>query len=409
MADHIRRRHGEGPTSDDASSPVGIAMTNGADTQDRNNAESDRREEEAPPNRDHHHHHLNLEEAIPAFFKGLPAVDLVQVLSFFVKMGHNKPTAIAYLMSFLLSFCLHAVVIGGSRCIQEVNNRRHIIIGFIAYLSAVLRMLGAAALLLFLDDNGSVVHSVAMLAPFLLVLVLLVALSWWTFLTGEVVGVNWGEFEEDLKLRFDLSVNVVYMAFAGLAGRVVNNGGAGTAGFMAQAPGYLLFYGLVLGLLHVLLCTVPPRAPFRQIRLCMAKVYMPLLAYVALLLVVLASVVAAQDLDILRINVFFGLFAIIVFIVIVFSRRNYRACTATVLPLPGADRPIHPREQDAYFYKYLMLGYFMPLFALVISVHIFQVQHPWRQYRIAALVVQVLALLGPVQHPRLRGPQCGLC
>ncbi|WVZ88097.1 hypothetical protein U9M48_034650 [Paspalum notatum var. saurae] len=340
---------------------VGVVIPDGADTQRLNNAE-----EEAPPPNNGQQHHLDLDVTLPAFFKGLPAVDLVQVLSFVVKMEHNKLTAIAYLMSFILSYCLHAVVI--SECIEAVNNRRHVK-GFIAYLSVVLRMLGAAALLLFLDDYGGGVHSVAMLAPFLLLLVLVGALSWWTFLTGEVVGVNWAELNEDLKLRFDLSVNVVYMAFAGLAGRV-NNGGTGSAGIMTQAPDYLLFYGVVLGLLHVLLCTVPVRVPFRRTRVRVAKVYMPLLAYVALLLVVLASVVAAQGLDILWINVFFGLFAIIVFVVIVFSWRNYRACATTVHCLPVVEAAqIAQREQDANLCKYLVLCYFMPLFALVMSTH----------------------------------------
>jgi len=50
-----------------------------------------------------------------------------------------------------------------------------------AYLSTVLRMLSAAALLLCLDYG---VHSVAVLPPFLLALALASALSWWTLGCG---------------------------------------------------------------------------------------------------------------------------------------------------------------------------------------------------------------------------------
>jgi len=71
-------------------------------------------------------HHLNVEETLLVFFKGLPAVDVVMVVSFLVKkMRHNQHsaswTAIVYVMSFLLSFCMHVVGLSGSYCIQSVK------------------------------------------------------------------------------------------------------------------------------------------------------------------------------------------------------------------------------------------------------------------------------------------------
>ena len=319
-------------------------------------------------------HHLNVEETLLVFFKGLPAVDVVMVVSFLVKkMRHNQHsaswTAIVYVMSFLLSFCMHVVGLSGSYCIQSVKWR-----GAIAYLSTLLRMFGAAALLLFL---GYAVHSAALFAPFLLVLALVTVLSWWTF-SSRQIGSNWGHFNKELKLLFDLSANAVYMAFAGLVGRV--NGGSSTGSrpirFMAVAPDYMLFYGVVLGLLNVLLCTVPAHFEFYERGEKVAKKYKPILNYVALLLVLLASVVAAQDMDILWMNVFFGLFVIIAILVIGFLWGKYGASVATMeeqcLPLraycPAAIANTW-REQDADLSKYVLICYFTPLFAFVMNTH----------------------------------------
>lgn len=286
-------------------------------------------------------------------------------------------TAIIYLMSFFLSSCVHVVGISSSRCIQSKNRR-----GMIAYLSTVLRMLGAAALLLFVDNS---VHSVALL-PLLLVLALVAALSWRTFRSGEEVGLNWGHFKEELDLQFDLSAKVVYMAFAGLSGTVlgylnVSSHQTRGRGFMAVVPKFFLFYGVVFGLLQVLLCTVPARIMLYDERRRMAKVYKPVLAYIALLFVVLASVVAAED--ILRVNVFFVFFVIIVAVVISFLWRNQRVTTnavdeqlqpatsgSTTAPADSSRTSANARrEQDANLSWYLLSGYFLPLFSLVMLTH----------------------------------------
>ena len=328
-----------------------------------------------------------LDETLTVFFsKAFPAVDWILVLSFFVKVvPQNKLsdwTAIVYVTSFLLSFCLHVVGMSRSRCIRgqhQVQWRG----SMIAYLSTVLRMLSAAALLLFLDYG---VHSVAVLPTFLLAFMLAAALLWRTFGTEEareVLGYGWGHFDQELKLGFNLSADVVSMAFVGLAGRVL--GGSykqlqgHRRGFMAVAPECLLFYGLVLGLFIVLHCTVPSHAMFlRRLRI-VAKVYKPLLAYLALLLLILASVVAAEDM--LRINVFFVCFGIVAAAFAYFFWRKYnwwggenaarvsdeeveqrQRQTAEVAAAATARR-----EQDANISQYILKCYITPLFSLVMA------------------------------------------
>ncbi|KAJ1264508.1 hypothetical protein BS78_08G006400 [Paspalum vaginatum] len=327
-----------------------------------------------------------LDETLPVFFnKAFPGVDVIVVGSFYLKIArHNKLsgwTAIVYVTSFLLSFCLHLVGLSSSGCIHGQVEWRG---GMIAYLSTVLRMLSAATLLLFLDYG---VHSVAVLPPFLLALALVAAWSWRTLGTEEAreeLGYNWGHFKRDLTLEFDLSANVVSMAFAGLAGRVLGGGykqlQGRRRGLMAVAPECLLFYGLVLGLFLVLHCTVPSYVMMLRTRRKVAKVYKPILAYLALLLVVLASVVAAEDM--LRINVFFVFFGIVAAAFAYFLWRKYDRWggenAARVadeeeeqrqrLPPPSASATAR-RERDSNFSQYILKGYFTPLFSLVMVTH----------------------------------------
>jgi len=319
------------------------------------------------------------------FSKAFPAVDWILVLSFFVKVvPHNKLsdwTAIIYVTSFLLSFCLHVVGMSRSRCIRgqhQVQWRG----SMIAYLSTVLRMLSAAALLLCLDYG---VHSVAVLPPFLLALALASALSWRTLGTGwarEMLGYNWGHFEQELKLAFNLSASVVSMAFAGLTGRVLGGGykqlQGRRHGFMAVAPECLLFYGLVLGLLLMLHCTVPSHVMFYITRRKVAKVYKPILAYLALLLLVLASVVAAEDM--LRINVFSVCFGVVVAAFAYLFWRKYQSLGGENAAASMADEEegqrqhqlaaaAARRERDATLSQYILKGYITPLFSLVMATH----------------------------------------
>jgi hypothetical protein len=325
-------------------------------------------------------HHLNLGETVPVFFsKGVPLVDMILAVCFLVKMRHNNHsgwTAVVYLTSFFLSLCMHAV--GRSIIISKQLRWR----GIVAYMCTVLRMLSAAALLIFLDYR---VHSVAVLPPFALVLLLAAALSWLTFGSSDDVGLNWGHFKQELELGFNLSAKVVSMAFAGLAGRVLGSSYSGAVSlhdhnhkqqaptsrvrvFMAVAPECFLFYGLVLGLLLMLHCTVPSHIIFLRTRRRVAKVYKPLLAYVALLLIILAIVLAAED--ILRMNVFFVCCVVVANVVVycLIWGSHHRAKSVEQQQDSHADIPRKDHQQDAQ-QCVLTAAYFATLFSLIIATH----------------------------------------
>ena len=198
---------------------------------------------------------------------------------------------------------------------------------------------------------------------------------------------NWvqlGAFEQELKVGFNLSADVVSMAFAGLTGRVLGDGykqlQGCRRGFMAVAPECLLFYGLVLGLLMVLLCTVPSRFEDLITRLLVAKVYKPLVPYLALLLLILASVVAAEDM--LRINnASFVCFGIVATAFAYLFWRKYHRWGGEDAPVFADEevkhRQRHPpatdetdrRERDANFFQYFQKCFITSLFWLVMATH----------------------------------------
>jgi hypothetical protein len=288
------------------------------------------------------------------FFKTAIVIgDVLQGLSLYKRFAGWM--ASVYEMSFILSICLHLLA-----CIYNGAVWR----GIIAYVSTILRMFLSVALLLFLDYS---VHSVVVLLPFLLVLVLVIASFLKTFQihSEEEVGANWGHFKDELKLRFDLCAKVANMAFAGLVGRAHGYAGVSSKktngrGFIAVAPEFFLFYGIVLGLLLVLLCTVPTPVDLRIRRQRVAKVYKPILSYVALSFIILASIVAVED--ILQINVFFMCCFIIVVTVFYFFSRNWRN---TDLPVSSPAR----REQDTNLSQYLLSAYFLPLFFIIMKIY----------------------------------------
>ncbi|XP_062181857.1 uncharacterized protein LOC133886139 isoform X2 [Phragmites australis] len=314
-------------------------------------------------------YNLKLDDALSAFFSyGVPMVNLFLVLSFFGKMQYHKQTIVSiwsifYLVSLVLSFFIHVAGMQTSWWIQQVEWQCKI-----AYWSTVLRMLAAAFLLLFLDT----VHAVVVV-PLLLLVLALVSYFWWqTFYSTYRPGMNWGNYMAELKLRFDLSAQVVSMAFAGLSGTVlgyVKGSSNLTYGNIAVAPECFLFYSVVLGLLVVILSTVPTRILFIKNRRRMAKVYLPILAYAALLFLVVASIVAAEK--ILRDYVFFVFIAILVVAVLFFWWENHYAANRIVPERPAHE--VHPttntlREQDAKLSQYLLV-YFTALFAALMAIH----------------------------------------
>ena len=145
---------------------------------------------------------------------------------------------------------------------------------------------------------------------------------------------------------------------------------------MAVAPECLLFYGLVLGPLLMLHCTVPSHVMFYITRRKVAKVYKPILAYLALLLLVLASVVAAEDM--LRINVFSVCFGVVVAAFAYLFWRKYQSLGGENAAASMADEEegqrqhqlaaaAARRERDATLSQYILKGYITPLFSLVMA------------------------------------------
>jgi hypothetical protein len=133
---------------------------------------------------------------------------------------------------------------------------------------------------------------------------------------------------------------------------------------MAVAPEFFLFYGIVLGLL-VLLCTVPAPIECRIRRERVTKVYKPILSYVALSFIILASIVAVED--ILQMNVFFMSCFVIVVPVFYFFWRNWRNTD-----LPVSNPANNRREQDTNLSQYLFPFYFLPLFFIIMKIYSIQ-------------------------------------
>lgn len=310
---------------------------------------------------------LNLDEPLSAFFSsGVPVVNLVLVLSFFWKMIYYhdlsiaSPSSIIYLGCMVFSVLIHVVVMSNNqgewRCM-------------IVYLSTMLRMLAAAALLLFLDTIPSLVVWLLLL----LVLILVAYFFRQTFCIGVTPGMNWGVHKDELKLPFDISAQVVSMAFGGLTGKVLGYTKAGRldSGYtaVAVAPECFLFYGAVLGLLVVLLCTVPIRISLRTTRQQMAKVFIPRISYAGLVFLVLAGVMAAENILEQYITAVFLFIVVLVAVFFCCCGICYRP-----LSLPTINETIAVdiarnalREQDSKLHNVLSTGYFTPLFAALMA------------------------------------------
>uniref|UniRef100_J3N8J5 Uncharacterized protein n=1 Tax=Oryza brachyantha TaxID=4533 RepID=J3N8J5_ORYBR len=159
-----------------------------------------------------------------------------------------------------------------------------------AYASTVLQMVATAALLLLFD---TIYRMVAL--PLLLVLIMALLA---VLLREAAAGSG-----------LPASSQTVSMGFSGLLGTVAGYvksspeaRGAGGGGY--RLPDCFMLYGVLLGLLVMLLSSVPPRVDHPSTRPNVAAVYLPVLAYAALLFLVSACVVAADA--ILREFAFFG-------------------------------------------------------------------------------------------------------
>ncbi|CAN6372391.1 unnamed protein product [Urochloa humidicola] len=282
-------------------------------------------------------------------------------------------SSIVYMTCLFLSFFIHLVMIWDSRWIRRIGMRWR---WRIACLSSFFRMSAAAALLLFLDTH----HAVVVLPVLLLILVIVIGSYCWCGNTSYFqhdddaeLGINWGEHKEQLELRFHMSAQVVSMAFGGLSGKVLGfNKGSSvpTGGYtaVALAPEYILFYSLVLGLLVLLVCTVPPRVRLSKDRDSMATVHLRVVAYVALSLLVLASVVAALGIKQMQEYVFLECIAIAVIALIFYW---YEQRTADRHPDSGPCTPVTTLHADssAQPIEYIVAAYFNSVFAAIMASH----------------------------------------
>lgn len=285
---------------------------------------------------------MDLKEPLSAFF-GAPVVNLFLLLLVWSRQ-HFQISSMSWcsfvsLTTLALSFCLQLFGM-----ILTNNNDEVVPLQCkIAYLSTVLQIVAASSLLLF--------HTVVVL-PLLLMVLTLVAVFWWqTFHRAPTLGVNWGqEFKEQLKHHFDLSSRVVSLAFAGLSGTVKGPSHQKTIGGYMPPAACFLFYAAVFGLLVALLCTVPTRVKIGRTRSRMAKAYLPILAYASLLFLVLAGVMAAEE--ILREYVFLACFAFVLLAMVCFLLEYFWPAEFTNAA----------GEVDVNISKYLLPIYFVPCF-----------------------------------------------
>jgi hypothetical protein len=234
-----------------------------------------------------------IEDKVSAFYsRGVPLVNVWMALSFIAKMklhqvSFTSPWIIMYLACLVVSFFTDMV-----KNMKFVTER----LWMIAYLSTILQISAATALMLFFNTTDTMI----VFALFCLVLALVIYLFRQMFLPGTVPGLQLLDFKEQLNREFETSALVVALSVAGLSGKVLgyvegsssNNLTAG--GHTAVAPECFLFCSAVSGLLVVLFCTVPLPLSIRRERKCMANVYIPSIAFTALLFLVVATVEAAE-------------------------------------------------------------------------------------------------------------------
>ncbi|KAJ1264512.1 hypothetical protein BS78_08G006700 [Paspalum vaginatum] len=184
------------------------------------------------------------------------------------------------------------------------------------------------------------------------------------------------------------------MAFGGLAGSVLGYAAVSPqqqathprsrSGAMVVAPRFLLFGSIIFGLLMVFYCMVPPRVGTYVRRRSVARFYSLIVAYLALFLLVAASVVAAVDITRkMNSTIFFVIFCAVIGVLVLvwlvasayFSWANWAN-----LAVEPSDRPTDDDNKSkkkaalvtdthAYLSEYVVTGYFTPLFSLVMATH----------------------------------------
>lgn len=298
---------------------------------------------------------LELRETLKAFF-GFPWANTALVISTIKYVNLRSVSGMVSFISLALSLIFH---IAGWLA-PEARWRPNDIAYWckIAYLCTFLRTVAPASLLLHIGT----VHTVVVLPLLLLVLLLLAFFFKEKFSGGtDISGSIWGDHKGELKRHFELCSKVVSMAFGGLSGTVNSfmKRPSNMTGGGYMAPECFLFYGLVLGLLVVLLCTVPADIPNKVTRAQMARLYIPILSYVALLFLVLAGVMAAEE--ILREYVFIMCFDIVVIAVGCFLYDNHYGVSVT----PGS-----AEEDEDSKHSQVFVACFTLLFGVLMAAHL---------------------------------------
>lgn len=302
-----------------------------------------------------------IKENLSAFYsRGVPLVNVWMALSFFVKMKHHEvsftsPWTIMYLACLVVSFCtdmeMNMMFVTG-----EFRGRWRI-----AYLSTILRISAATALMLFFNTT----YTVTVFVLFGLVLVLVIYLFCQMLDPRQVPGYSWEDVKELLNRRFEMSALVVAPSVAGLSGKVLGymEGSSDlTGGHTAVAPECFLFYSAVSGLLVVLFCTVPPSLSSSTDVTRMAEVYIPTIAYTALLFLVLATVVAAEK--ILQDYVFLVCCPIAIFALLLYL------CDAHAEGSSGQQTNLNDeRQKEANTSKYYFTAGISPILLAIMAIH----------------------------------------
>ncbi|TKW23904.1 hypothetical protein SEVIR_3G017600v4 [Setaria viridis] len=307
-----------------------------------------------------------VKENLSAFYsRGVPLVNICMALSFFAKMKYHEvsftsPWTIMYLACLVVSFFTDMEMK------MMFVTRQFRVRWMMAYLSTILQISAATALMLFFNTTDTVI----VFALFGSVLVLVIYFFCQMLGQGKEPGLRWLHFKESLDRGFEMSALVVAPSVAGLSGKVlgyVKGSSDLTGGHMAVAPECFLFYSAVCGLLVVLFCTVPPSLSSKtDVIRRMAKVWIPGIAYIALLFLVVATVVAAEK--ILQEYVFLVCCGIAILALLCLCDAE----GSSGLPTkdPPAQRSLHDvRQDEAKLSRYLFTAGISSILLAIMAIH----------------------------------------
>lgn len=240
------------------------------------------------------------EEQVAEFFtKGAFWMNVGLLVSCALKICQHKLTveswfSIIFVACFGMSFLLSLIGI----CAYQPTRRPLIRRCWMAYWTTIFRIAAAAALLLFLDIKHAVVAGpIFTLVMWFLIKVHPKIIPKPGFDNPNLVDFTYWPTDRfgKLKLQLDISHEVVSISFACLSGTLLGYmKGTWTLTYGYKAPECYVFYSFVLALIAVLLITMP-HSVIPEARAPIANTYIPILTYASLMFLVLASIMAAQE------------------------------------------------------------------------------------------------------------------